>query len=317
MANPIKSVACIGTGTMGHGVALSCAQAGYQVKMFGRSDASLERGFNSINQALKLLVETNLVPQEEVELILERIKGVKDLEEACEGVDFLVESAAEDLSVKKELFQKFSRFCPQHAILATNTSGLSPTAIAEDLDCPERMLVTHFWNPPHLIPLVEIVPNKATSQDSINLAYNFILSLNKKPVILKREIEGFIGNRLQLALFREALYLVETGVASPQEIDDAVKYGFGRRLSVTGPLESADLGGLDIFLNISTYLFPKLSDSKTPFPSLEEKVRSGNLGSKTGKGFYDWNTEWGKQLKIARQKELIEWLHKDKLHKDK
>lgn len=313
MGMQIKSIACIGTGTMGHGVALACAQAGYQVKMFGRSDESVQRGFNSINQALKRFVETNLISEKQVPQILEKIKGVKDLEEVCQNVDFLIESAAEELDTKRELFKKFSVFCPEHAILATNTSGLSPTAIAEGLDCQNRMLVTHFWNPPHLIPLVEIVPNKYTSEETINTSHQFILTLNKKPVILKKEIQGFIGNRLQLALLREALYLVDSGIASPRDIDDAVKYSFGRRLSVTGPIESADLGGLDIFANISAYLFPELSAAKTVSFSLQEKVKTGNLGNKTGSGFYDWKTEGAQKIKATREKELIEWLKKDRL----
>jgi 3-hydroxybutyryl-CoA dehydrogenase len=313
MKTEIKTIACIGTGTMGHGVALTCAQAGYQVKMFGRSDESLNRGFTSINKALQRLIETGLVDQEQAPKILDRIKGVKDLEQACTDADFLIESAAEELETKQELFKQFRSFCPEHTILATNTSGLSPTAIAEGLDCPEQMLVTHFWNPAHLIPLVEIVPNKFTSPETIATTHQFILTLNKKPVVLKKEIQGFIGNRLQLALFREALYLVEAGVASPEDVDNAVKYSFGRRLPVTGPLESADLGGLDIFYNISSYLFKELSAAQGPYPSLEQKIEKGNLGSKTGSGFYDWKTERGEKIKLNREKELIEWLKKDKL----
>jgi 3-hydroxybutyryl-CoA dehydrogenase len=143
-------------------------------------------------------------------------------------------------------------------IFATNTSGLSPTAIAEAIERKDKFVVAHFWNPPHLMPLVEVVPAKHTSQETVDITWQLMEKIGKKPVALKREALGFIGNRLQLALLREALYIVESGIATQEAVDTTVKYSLGRRLSVTGPLESADLGGLDIFYNISNYLMADL-----------------------------------------------------------
>ena len=176
-------------------------------------------------------------------------------------------------------------------ILASNTSGLSPTAIAKDTKYPERVVIAHFWNPPQLIPLVEVVPNENTSQKTMEITMGWVEFIGKKAVRMESECLGFIGNRLQLALLREALYIVEKGWAKPEEVDKAIEYGHGRRLSVTGPICSADLGGLDIFHNISTYLFKDLCNYTEPSKLMQKKVETGKLGSKSGQGFYNWSSE--------------------------
>jgi len=311
-AEDIKNICNLGTGTMGFGTALLFAKKGYNVRMFGRSVASVERGINSIKATLEMYKENNLVTAAEIPQILERIKGCTTLEEAAKDADFVIESIAEDLAVKREVWAKIEKLTGPNTIFATNTSGLSPTAIAEALTRKEKFVVAHFWNPPHLVPLVEIVPGKYTSQETVDVTWELIKKIDKKPVPLKREALGFIGNRLQLALLREALYIVEAGIATQESVDTAVKYSIGRRLSTTGPLETADLGGLDIFHNIAAYLYADLCDDKEPSELLKKAMREGNLGAKTGQGLYDWTPETLAKIKRTRENILIEWLQKDK-----
>ncbi|WP_110954159.1 3-hydroxyacyl-CoA dehydrogenase family protein [Anaerosinus massiliensis] len=307
----IKNICNLGTGTMGFGTALFFAMKGYNVRMYGRSEASIERGFNSIKQALETYKENNLVTDKEIPETLSKIIGCTTLEDAAKDADFVIESIAEDLEIKKEVWAKIERLTKPETIFATNSSGLSPTAIAEALTRKEKFVVAHFWNPPHLVPLVEVVPGKFTSEETVKITWELIEKIGKKPVALKREALGFIGNRLQLALLREALYIVESGIATQEAVDTAVKYSIGRRLSTTGPLETADLGGLDIFHNIAAYLYEDLCDRKDPSDVLKKAVAEGNLGSKTGTGLYQWTPDALAKIKKTRENILIEWLQKD------
>jgi 3-hydroxybutyryl-CoA dehydrogenase len=308
----IKNICNLGTGTMGFGTALTFAKAGYSVRMFGRSDASIERGFKSINAALATYRENNLVAQADIPAIVARIKGVTTLEAATEGADFVIESVTEDLNVKREVHAKIDKLCPSHTILATDTSGLSPTAIAEVVSRKDKFVVAHFWNPAHLLPLVEVVPGAHTAQETVDITVKLLEGIGKKPIPLKREAPGFIGNRMQYALLREAMYIVDAGIASKEAVDATVKYSIGRRLGVTGPLETADLGGLDIFYNISKYMMPDLCDSHEVSPVLKDPVDKGDYGAKTGTGIYDWTPEGLAKIRKMREKILIEWLQKDK-----
>ena len=307
----IKTICNLGTGTMGFGTALMFAVHGYDVRMFGRSEESIQRGFNGIGAALETYHRNGLLFSDEIPSILDRIHGVTNLEEAAAGADFVLESVAEVLQIKREVFTRIEKVCAPDTVFATNTSGLSPTAIADALARKERFVVAHFWNPPHLLPLVEIVPGRYTALETVELTWKLMERIGKKPVALKREALGFIGNRLQLALLREAMYIVESGIATREAVDTAVKYSLGRRLGATGPLESTDLGGLDIFYNISSYLLKDLCNSSETALCLKEAVGKGNLGTKTGCGFYDWTLESLAKIKQNREDLLIEWLQRD------
>lgn len=306
----IKNVSILGTGTMGHGIALSSAMSGLNVTMYGRSDASLKRGFTAIEKDLNRLEKQGNLTDNAFKNILDKINGVKTVEEAVKDTDFIIESLAEDLNIKKDFFKKLDSLCNPNVILATNTSGLSPTKIAEVTKHPERVVVAHFWNPPQLIPLVEIVPGEKTSKSTVLKTKELIEFIGKKAVCMEKECPGFIGNRLQLALLREAMYIVEQGWAKPEEVDKAMEYGHGRRLPVTGPLMSADLGGLDIFYNISSYLFKDLCNYKEPSDIMKEKIAKGNLGSKSGKGFYNWSKEDLEKKQKERTEVLLYFLKK-------
>lgn len=308
----MNQICNLGTGTMGHGTALMFAKAGYQVRMYGPNDSEIERGMTGIKAGLETYHQHGLVTVEDIPVILGRIKGVTTLEEAAVDADFVIESLPEVLTIKQNVFSAMEKLCSPSTIFATNTSGLSPTAIAAALVHKERFVVAHFWNPPHLIPLVEVVPGKQTSPKTVQDTWNLMKKIGKKPVALNREALGFIGNRLQLALLREALYIVESGIATLEAVDTTVKYSLGRRLSTTGPLESADLGGLDIFYNISDYLMKDLCNSPGVSSLLQESIDRGTLGAKTGTGLYDWTPEDLARIKATREINLLEWLQKDK-----
>lgn len=307
----IKNIAVLGTGTMGHGIALLSARAGLNVAMYGRSDESLNRGFTSIKASLNRLKDEGKITEEGTIQILNRIRGVKTLEEAAKGAEFIIESLAENLELKQQIFGQLDELCSKEVILATNTSGLSPSAIAKNLKYPERLVVAHFWNPPQLIPLVEVVPGENTSEKAMTETMEWVEFIGKKAVRMEKECLGFIGNRLQLALLREALYIVEQGWAKPEEVDKAIEYGHGRRLPVTGPLCSADLGGLDIFHNISTYLFEDLCNYIKPSKLMQDKVEAGKLGSKSGEGFYNWAPDALEKKQRERTEVLLYFLQRD------
>jgi len=287
----IKNITVIGSGTMGHGIAQLCAESGLKVNIYDISIENLNKGFENIKKNLSMLVNNGKFTKEESEEILKRISLVRVLKDAVSDVQLVIECIAENLVIKQKVYGELDSLCDPSVILASNTSGLSPSDISKYLKHPERMVVAHFWCPPELIPLVEVVPGEKTSKEVVEKTAEWITAIGKQPVKMKKECLGFIGNRMQLALLREAMYIVEQGFADIEEVDKAVEYGLGRRLPVTGPLCSADLGGLDIFNNIATYLFKDLCNSTEPSKLLKDKVEAGNLGSKSGKGFYDWNTE--------------------------
>lgn len=195
--------------------------------------------------------------------------------------------------------------------MATNTSGLSPTALQSVLQHPERFVVAHFWNPAQLMPLVEVVPGKKTTQETVDITVKLMNKVGKHAVPLKKEALGFVGNRIQLAVLREAFHIIDKGIASPEAVDDIVKYSLGRRWNLVGPVASADLGGLDVFKNISSYLYADLANETGTDPALAKKVSQNELGLKTGKGFFDWQGDAGKKIVKQRDQALLDQLKDD------
>lgn len=307
----MEKIAVIGCGTMGHSIALSAALAGFDIAMHGLNDPSLARGQEEIDAKLEVLSKYDMVSSNELKKIKRRIKTTTFIEQATKDASFIIEAVQENINVKIELFKTLDSLCDLNVILASNTSGLSPTDIASEMLNPERAIVIHFWNPAHLIPLVEIVPGIKTSEKTINRSMQLMTEMKKKPIKVNKDVPGFVGNRLQYALFREAQYLLEEGVASKEDIDAAVTNGFGRRLPVTGPLMTADMGGLDVFSTISNYLFKDLSKAESSLPNLVHLVENGKLGNKTDEGFYQWDTISSKKMNQDREKELIHFFKQD------
>jgi 3-hydroxybutyryl-CoA dehydrogenase len=215
-----------------------------------------------------------------------------------------VEAAFEDLSVKQEIFGELDRVCPPHTILASNTSSLLPNQIAAATKRPDRVLVAHYFNPPYLLPLVEIVRGDGTSQETTATLVGVMKKVGKQPVVIQKAVPGFISVRLQVALLREAAFIVQNGIASAQDVDIVIKNSFGRRLAIAGVFEVSDLAGWDIVTSVNANLLPELESSGELSPLLKQKVEKGELGAKTGKGFYDWTSESGE----ARRKRFIEGL---------
>ncbi len=297
----------IGCGTMGHSIALQAAWSGWDVFLFGLTDKELVNAQKEIHLKLKTLMVNGMV--DDTESIKRHIFTTTNLEEVVSSVHFVIEAVPEILNLKIDLFNKLDSLCSKDVILASNTSGLLPSEISAGMQHPQRFLITHFWNPAHLVPLVEVVGNAHTTQATIDKTFTFLQSMGKKPVHVKKELGGFIGNRLQFALFREAQYLLQEGVASKEDIDAAVRYGIGRRLPETGPLESADMGGLDVFAAIAEYL--QLCNISGPLPVLQDLVANGHYGLKTNEGFYTWNAALKQEINERREGTLIEFLRKD------
>lgn len=289
MTSDLQRISVIGAGTMGHGIALDFARAGCAVTLCDSSASALERARERISAADASA--------------LTRIHTCASLADAAEA-DLVIEAVYEDLALKQSIFAELDRLCPPRTILASNTSSIMPSLLASVTRRPENVLVAHYFYPPALLPLVELVCSPQTSEDVLQSVRAALVCAGKTPVVVRKETPGFIANRLQNALLREALYLVEQGIASPQDIDLAVTKSFGRRLAVKGPLETAEVqDGWDVIQVIHQTILPTLADSPAPSPVLAKQIRLGALGAKTGKGFYDWadgaQERWEQELFAA------------------
>jgi len=304
----IKQVAVIGAGIMGHGFAQVFAQKGFPVFLYDIDKEILKKASLRIASNLDTFIQHGIIRQKEKKAALEKIATTTDLREAVGKADFVLEAIPEIMDLKKAVFTKLDQLAPRHTILASNTSGLSITEIGAVTRRPEKTIITHGGNPPHIIPVIEIVRGEKTSDETAELTYRLMLKLGKKPVRLLKEVPGFLFNRLQFALYREALHCLEAGVATAEDIDLVVKAGYGFRLPVLGPLETSDFGGLDTFYRISQNLFPDLSDAKTPPPLLKRLTEEGKLGVKTGEGIYKYPPAVARRKIKERDHRLLQQL---------
>jgi 3-hydroxybutyryl-CoA dehydrogenase len=249
---------------------------------------------------------------EEVKQIVGRIKTTSDLAKAVANAPIIIESVAEDLKTKQNIFKELDGMCPRETILATNTSVISISEIASKSKNRDRILGTHFWFPPYLLPLVEVVKGKDTSDETMESTYQFMKKAGKYPIKCMKDVPGFVANRLQHALWREAISIVEHGIADAATVDAAIKQSFGIRLAVLGPMENSDMAGLDLILAIHDTVLKDLEASPNSSPLLKEKVKKGELGFKTGKGFYDkWAPEDMKRVRENLLKYLIDYSRKN------
>ena len=295
---------------MGPGIAVTLALGGVHTTILSRRQESAQRGLEAAHAQLRLLHENGLAPAEKAGWARDNLEARAGYQEALEGVDLVIESAPENMEFKQQLFARLEEFANPEAVLASNTSGLSITAIASHCQRPERVLTTHFWNPPHLMPLVEIVKGGKTSDGIAERVRTLLAVCGKVPVVVRRDTPGQLGNRLQLALLREALHIVQEGIASVEDVDLAVKNGFGLRLPVYGVFEHADIVGLDMVLAILDYIAQDLCNSRQAPPSLRERVQRGDLGAKTGVGFYDWSKKSAADVKARRDGFVLEFLQR-------
>jgi 3-hydroxybutyryl-CoA dehydrogenase len=287
----------VGAGTMAPGIAAAFAVAGYPVMLWGRSNERAARAAGGAREMAGFLVEHGLAANRG------SIEVAQHLERAREA-DVVIEAIAENLGDKQALFVRLEDAAKDNALLATNTSGLPVGEIGQGLRHRERLVAMHFWNPAHLMPLVEIAGDGATDS-SIERALELALAIGKVPVRLEQEILGFLGVRMQQAVVREAIALLERGIASAQDIDLAVRASFGIRFPVIGPLESADLSGLDVIASIHDYLLRDLDRSVAPQRTLRERVAAGEIGAKAGRGFFDWTVRDPATATRRRDEELV------------
>ena len=307
-AQDISRVAVIGAGTMGAGIAGQFARAGCAVDLVDLSQDLLERGIKRVHDAQHALIKANLLSTEEAEASIGRINPVTSLETACAEAHILVEAVSEDIALKQRMFRRFDELCPQGTVFASNTSGLSITELARVTSRPELVVGMHFWNPPHIIPLVEVTKGEGTSEVTADLLMEVCRRIGKWPILVRHDVPGFVGNRLQFAVVREALHILSEGIASAEDIDAAMTMGPGLRYGFLGPLRTADLGGLDIFLAIGDYLFTELCADSTPPSLMAELVEKGELGAKTGSGFYHYSKEELPSILAQRDKVLLGFL---------
>jgi len=300
-------IAVIGAGLMGHGIAQLFAARGYDVRLMDVDPDRLSKAMADIRGNLDLLATHGMVREEEIGDITSRISTTTRLEEAVEGACFVVEAVSEDLSLKQRLFGEMDSLCPTEVVLATNTSVISITEIARGAVGKERIVGSHFWNPPYLIPLVEVIPGEETAAWAVDRTYKLLNSVGKRPVRVKKDVPGFVGNRLQHALWREAISIVERDIADAETVDEVIKMGFGMRLPVLGPLENADMVGLDLTLRIHDYILRHIENSPEPSPLLKGKVSKGELGFSSGKGFKSWTPRQIEECRANLLRHLLEW----------
>ena len=281
------TVIIAGAGTMGASLAQVYALAGWQVVVFGRSESGLERGRRLIALNQETLIAKEIITKEQSEEALACIRFT-NAADCFAGCDLVVESIVEDMEQKKAFWRMTSALVPETALLASNTSGLSITEMATAVEKPGRFMGQHWLNPPHLLPLCEIVVGERSDPERVAQMRALVASLGKSPVIVK-DIPGFLINRVQFALLREVLYIVENGYASAEDIDTVLKGGMGLRYAALGPFGVADFGGLDVFEHISDYLNAELCDSRDVSGLLRGLVAEGKLGVKSGAGFYDYS----------------------------
>jgi 3-hydroxybutyryl-CoA dehydrogenase len=304
-AEAIERVVIIGSGIMGPGIAQAFAAGGREAVLVSRSEDGLARGMAAIQSNLRAMEQAGLLSAEDTDLVLRAVRGSTDLEGEAARADLVVECVIEDLPVKRALFARLDRVCAPDSLIASDTSGLRITEIASEMERPERAATTHFWNPPHLMPLVEIVKGERTSDETVETLHAILLDIGKRPVVVRKDVLGQLGNRIWHAVKREAMHVVQEGIATVEEVDMAISTGFGLRLPVHGALEHTDHVGVDLNLYIHEYLFPDLCSSTKPLAIEREMAERGDLGVKTGRGFYDWSQRSAEEVKRKRDAFLM------------
>jgi len=278
-----ETIAIIGAGLMGHGIAQVFAQARHRVRVYDAHRSALD----SLNSRIRANLDQLGLPRGAEE----RVSGHADLAEAVQGAAYVFEAAPEKLELKRSIFADLVRVAAPEALLASNTSVVPIGEIAAGLDTATRILGTHWWNPPFLVPLVEVVATNRTASSAVDRMVELLSSVGKQPVRIRKDVPGFVGNRLQHALWREAIAIVAEGIADAETVDTVVKASFGRRLAVLGPIENADLVGTDLTLDIHKVVLQHLDRSPDPSPYLAGLVERGRLGMKSGEGFRKWSSK--------------------------
>ena len=302
----INKVAIIGAGLMGFGIGVDFARAGYETWLYNTREESSRKALENAREALDLFIEAGMMTQEETDAAYARLHPTTDMAQAAADADYVSESVLESLPLKRKVFADLDRLCQESAILTTNSSSFTTTMIVGDngMAHPERCCVAHYFQPAHLLPLVEVVGGEKTKRDVLDRTCEIQAKMHKKPVLIPVEVPAHAGNRLQGALGREISALIDKNICTPEMIDDIIMYSFGRRMVNTGWFIRNDLIGLDFTYNAAK------GAGREPWGPFKERVERGELGMETGKGFYEW-PDFGKAVKHRQSMELLRFLKRD------
>ena len=304
----VRNVTVVGAGIMGHGIAQTMAMAGYDVCLNDMSQEILDAGLKRVRANLDLFITHEFITSGEADDAFGRITIEANLETAVANADVVFEAVKEDIEVKRALFNRLDAICPERTILASNSSSLLISDFGSGTSRQDRVLLAHWYNPPHIVPVVEVIRGSHTSDETFNLIYDLLKKAKKMPVRINKEIPGYLLNRIQIAMLRECWALWQAGIASVEDIDIAVKGSLGFRLASIGPLITNDLGGNDTLCAVGKYLLPLISDAHEPPDDYLKMVEAGNYGQKTGKGFYDYTAEEWEAVIAKRDTEFLERL---------
>ncbi|MDA8500116.1 3-hydroxyacyl-CoA dehydrogenase family protein [Citrobacter sp. Igbk 17] len=293
----------LGAGLMGVGIATHFARFGHNIWLFDTDSDRIAEITAVAGSILDELIATDLFHAEDKASVLSRLHGTTSLQDIA-TTQLLIEAIPERLELKHALYAQLEALIAPDAVIASNTSGLPPDALAEKLTHPERLLIAHFWHPPHFIPLVEIVPGSATKPEYLSELQRLLLSMQLEAVVLDRAAPGFVGNRLQFALLREALHIVKSGIASAEVVDQVMRASLGRRYAMVGPLEAADMTGLSTVQDICRHLLPTLATGSDMMSLVADKVANGDTGLRSGQGFYRWDDSRKEYIQQRREHQL-------------
>lgn len=307
-----RRVAVVGAGLMGRGIGVEFALSGAEVSLLCSRWESTCAARDKALDELDWLARASGLSAQAARGAAKRLRAARDLADAVCDAELVVESVPEDLETKQALFERLDRLTDSQVPLASNTSSLPITEVAARALYPERVLGMHYWNPPYLMPLVEIVAGQRTAEHVLAQVERALRRLGKETVRVRKEVPGFLWNRLQSALLREALWLVEQGVATPEDVDLAVRKGLGRRYSAIGLFEAVDLGGLATWHGVARRLFPVLSAQAEPGPLLRRALEQGRRGAESGAGIYEWPPKRLAAVKARRDSLLVDWLARDR-----
>jgi 3-hydroxybutyryl-CoA dehydrogenase len=310
----IKKIGIAGAGTMGSGIAQIFARKGYKVVITDIKEEYLEKSRRLVEIFNDSLIEEGIITPDEAKAAVELISYSID-KGVFSDCDLIIEAIVEKMEIKQKFWKEIEDIASKEAFFATNTSGLSINGISELVESKSRFIGMHFWNPPHIIPLVELIRANDTSDETVSILKELLNIIDKEPVVVQKDAPGFIGNRLQFAVFREALHIVSEGIATIEDVDKAMRFGPGFRYPIIGPLQTADLGGLDTFYYISSYLFNELSDAKEAPEILKTLMDANQLGVKSESGFYNYSDGQDAEAIKNRDKmlfKMLKYIHMEK-----